>query len=224
MHYALDNKFPIETKEQVKIASDYFSSNLTKLHPTHRTVVAANIEKRAAQLGVAQEKSWITNYARMTKESAQISPSFEANLTSRIDALGNAGKLVKVAGEQVDASAMIRKIAELKDAGANGRALVSAISDLDKLAGIEVQYDTLHPDPIMTVFGDLNDAEFDRVKVAGQYSNYDIIRMACDDEVMAKVATALGEDTANKFKSNPFQCLNETRGPEGDLLLQTIGA
>jgi hypothetical protein len=223
MHYALNNNYPIETAEQVKTASDYFTKYLTRLDPADRVIVSSRLEKRASELSVSLDQDWIINYSRMTKESAQISPTFEWNLGIRKEAALKNNSLIKTAGKKVNAAEMLDKIAQLKNEGANGQLLVQAIDEFDKLAGLQYQYDSKFPDPIMTVYGNYANPKFDAVKIAGDLTDYDITDASRDEKVLTKIASTFGDHVANQFKSTPLTVVLSTTGPESDLLTEIIG-
>ena len=215
MHYALNNRYPIETSEQVKIAEDYFTKHLTDFDPADRVLAASNIEKRASELTVPVNQGWITNYSRMTKTSAQISPSFEYNIMLRKEA---AADTVNVQGKMVKTAAMLYNIVSLKNDGAAGELIVEALDEFDKTAGLINDYDRIVLDPIMTVYGNMADPEFDRVKVAADLTDYEVKAAAKDEEVLTKIASTFGADVAHSFKTTPMTTTLATSGPELTIL------
>ena len=223
MHYAIGNKYPIETPEQVKIAEDYFTKYFTRLEPADRVIVATNLEKRAEELGMETEEDWIINYSRMTKEARQVSPTFEANLVMRKEALQEkADDLITIDGKQVRAGDALMKIAEMKVAGAHGDVLVQTIEEFDKTAGIEYAYDNKIVDPVMTVYGNLANPKFDAVKIAGDLTDYDIKRKANDPEVLEKIAEQFGKEAAQRFHQIPLTATLEYRDPELSVLTNIL--
>lgn len=223
MHYALGKKYPIETKEQVKTASDYFTKYLTRLDPADRVIVASRLEKRAGELGLnLDEIDWVVNYSRMTKEGACISPTFEWNLGIRKEAMHRSGQLIKTAGKQVNAEEALGKIAELKEAGAHGHILVQVLEEFDKAAGLQYEYDTKYPDPVMTVYGNYANPKFDAIKLAEDITDYDVISASRDDDIMSKVASTFGSAAAAQFRHVPLTTFLATKGPELDVLSNII--
>ena len=78
MNYALrGERYPIETEEQIKVASDYFTNNLPRFSPSDRVEVATNMKKRAEELGIDLDVPWVSNYSRMMNKQADYSPDFE---------------------------------------------------------------------------------------------------------------------------------------------------
>ena len=219
MHYALNNKYPIETSEQVKIAEEFFTKNLTKFDPADRVLAASNIEKRASELTVPVSKGWITNYSRMTKISAQISPSFEWNMKLRKEA---ASEEVNISGKMIKTASVIDNIVNLRNEGASGELIIAAIDELDKTAGLINDYDRIIVDPVMTVYGNLADPEFDRVKIASGITDYDAKSASRDEETLTKIASSFGSDVADSFKSAPMATILSTSGPELDILTGII--
>lgn len=219
MHYALGKKYPIETKEQVKIAEDYFTKYLTRFDPADRVIAASNIEKRANQVGAGISEGWITNYSRMTKISAQISPTFEHNINLRKEACD---ETVEIQGRSVSAYDALDKIAQLRAEGAKGELLIQALEEFDKVACLENDYDSTIVDPVMTVYGNLSNPEFDTVKLAEGITDYSAKRASCDEEVLTKIASTFGNEVAESFKNYPMNTLLSTTGPELDILSSMI--
>ncbi len=224
MHYALNNKYPIETQEQVKLAEEYFSKYLNRLEPAHRVVVASNIEKRAEELGMdTTNKDWVVNYSRMAKEARQISPTFEVNLVMRKEAMQDkADTVIKIDGKQVRAGDALMKIAEMKVAGAHGDVLVQTIEEFDKVAGLEFAYDDAIVDPVLTVYGNLANAKFDAVKIAGDLTDYDIKSKANNEDILTKIAEQFGNEAAQRFHETPLTATLEYRDPELGVLTKIL--
>jgi len=222
MHYALGNKYPIETVGHIKQASDYFTKYLGSLEPANRVIVASNLEKRANELNVNLNENWITNYSRITKIGAQISTSFDMNLDMRRDALTKTGSLVKIAGDEIDFNDVLDKIAELKDEGASGELLVETIEEFDKMAGLQFKYDREVLDPVMTVYGNVSNPEFDSVKVASGISDYDVKKASNMSGVLTKIAEVFGEDVSDSFSKYPLNTFLSTSAPESDIMADII--
>ena len=219
MHYAIGNKYPIETKEQVKIAEDYFTKYLTRIDPADRVAVASRLEKRASELSVELDSDWIINYSRMTKIGKLISPTFEWNLEMRKEASSDS---INIDGIEISSENALQKIAKLKGEGANGDLLVEVISEFDKAAGLVDKYDNSIVDPILTVYGNLANPRFDAVKVAEGVTDYDLTRASNNEEVLTKIAEVFGDDMSSRFSDTPMTTLLSVDGPELDLFTSII--
>jgi len=197
MRYAIDGKYPIETKDQLTKTASYFDKYLIRFHPTDRVKIAATIEKRASELNVCLDNPWIKNYSRAINDNPSISPDFRRNLEMRKQAC-NGAKLPN----GMDASDFIGKILELEKTAAP-KTVVDTIFSFDKAANIEYQWDKSILDPIMTVFGSMNNPEYDAVKIAGEVTNYNLKRIAANDKEVVKIAGVMGKDFKSSFVKDP---------------------
>jgi len=222
MRYALDEKYPIETAEQLIKAAEYFDKNLPRFHPDERVKIASSIDHRANELKVNVDRGWITNYTRMEK-TASISPSFENSMKMRKEAcIRHHISLPEMEGvkEAKDKCVPCEIIAGIvkESSSIDPKELLNIVSEFDKKAGIEYLYDQQILDPYITVFGDLNNPEFDAIKVAGDATHYDLIRASRDQEKIAAVKDKLGDDFASKFHDNPISAVNNLGSPEKTVL------
>lgn len=219
MHYALKGKYPIETEDHVKTAVDYFDKFLSRFSPMERATAATNIEKRADDLNVDVSRDWITNYSRMLKKDAAISPDFQRNIQLRKEACMKDGIKVNVGGGEVDAVQLLDKVATLTD-GVHGIAIVKALEAFDKLANLEYRYDNDIVDPVLTVFGSLRAPEYDAEKIASDVTNYDLIRMSRKKDILEKVASSFTQDLADNFRKQPVETFKGMAPPERSLFLE----
>lgn len=206
MHYALKNRYPIETDRQVKTACAYFQKNLHRFSPNDRVVAACSIEKRAEELSVPLDESWVTNYSRVMKPGASYSPDFERSMGMRKEACLTFGVQVDVSGKKVTGSDVVESLVKT----ASERSPIEtmkAVEEFDKLANLESHYDTRILDPYMTVFGSLRDPEWDAEKVAGSKTQYDVIRASRTPETLEKVAKVMGKGFADQFAKEPLKAL-----------------
>lgn len=213
MKYALKNKYPIETEGQVKTAVEYFDRYLQRFDPVERIAIATNIEKRANELNIDVDSPWVTNYSRVFKKQASYSPDFERNMKARVDFCK--GRHVKIAsgnGEDIINSLMAKKN-EIEPV-----VMMQAVSEFDKQAGITVGYDHSVADPVVTVFGSLNNPEYDSEKIAGDLTNYDAIRILRDNKAMSKFASAFAKHIVDSFKNDPVGTIKKMSEPEKELL------
>lgn len=201
MHYMLGTKYPIENVEQVKLASKFVESHLTRFDPVERVAMANHLEKRASELGVHIDSPWVKNYARFMKESAY-SPEFESAMALRKTACLDLDISV---GESTVKAADLCDCMTSASANIAPQDLASMLYDFDKMAGLDLDYDTKLPDPIFTVVGCHSDPEFDQVKIAGSVTEPKFRAMLKQPEAHEKVASVIGEENTEKLAAAPAE-------------------
>jgi len=162
MHYALDGRYPIETKQQVEIASEYFTKYASRFNHAEKVVIAHRLEKRASDLGVSIDKDWVRNYSRPMKKHAGYSPDFERNMKVRVDLCS--GKDIKIG--DLDAKAALSSMIE-KKASIDPAIMLEAINEFDKMAGLTSGYGRNLQDPVITVYGGATNSRYDTDQVSG---------------------------------------------------------
>lgn len=208
MNYALRNRYPIENERQVKTAAAYFKKNLERFSPNDRVTAACNIEKRASELGVAVDENWVTNYSRALKVGADYSPDFNRSMEMRKQACVTHKVQVAIGDKKVNAAELVNGI--IKSASELAPiATLEAVKEFDKVANLQHHYDTMIPDPYMTVFGGFTNPEYDAVKLAGSATNYDLIRASRDKDAMEKVAEVMGKGFAAGFAREPLRSIEK---------------
>jgi len=221
MHYALKNRYPVETERQVKTACDYFSHNLNRFAPNDRVTAACNIEKRASELKVPISNAWVTNYSRVMKNGASYSPDFSLSMNMRKEACATHHVRVWVGGQEFEGAEIVDRL--IKHASEiSPIETLKAIEEFDKLANLEYHYDTLVPDPYMTVYGSHRNAEWDAVKVAGDKTDYDVVRASRQPETMEKVASVFGKGFAAGFAKEPVKTTEGMKDAEKEILGGTL--
>jgi len=219
MKFALNEKYPIETEEQLVKAAEYFEKNMSRFHPSDRVKIACNLDSQSAKLGVNLNHGWITNYTRMEK-SAALSPGFKNSMKLRKEACVRYNvKLPNIDGVEntPNPTAIIDEIIKTSE-NYSTQELLSTIVEFDKRAGLEYLYDNQIMDPYITVFGDTNNPEFDSVKLAGDATQYDLVRASRDHEKLAEVKSKLGEEFASEFQNNPITSIGKLNSPEKTVL------
>jgi len=216
MRYAIDGKYPIETKDQLTKTAAYFDKYLGRFHPADRVKIATTMEKRATELGMYLDNSWVKNYARSLNDNAQVSPDFHRNIEMR-----------KHACSDEKANNLLDKIAEAVKIK-NGKDIVDMLFAFDKVANLEYQWDKLIVDPVMTVFGSLNNPEYDSVKIAGDVdgdiTNYELRKLAADVNEVAKLADVMGKEFQNKFIKDPIGSVQELNSLEKTAFCKAIAS
>ena len=210
MRYAIDGKYPIETKDQLTKTAAYFDKYIGRFHPAERVKIAATMEKRASDLGVYLDNAWVKNYARSVNDSAPLSPDFTRNIEMR-----------KHASTGEKTHDLLDKIAEAAKTK-SGKEIADMLFAFDKVANLEYQWDKSIVDPIMTVFGSLNYPEYDAVKVAGDVTNYGLLKMAADVNEVAKLAGVMGKDFQGRFIKDPVGSVQALSGVEKTAFCKAI--
>lgn len=212
MHYAIPakQKYPIETMEQVKEAAAYFGKYLSMFHPAERAAAASCIEKRACDLGVTLDAPWISNYSKTA--SRPYSPEFELHMGMRKEACK--GRRITVAGKTFAADEILEKIASKRDT-AKPSEMVDLLSDFDKTAGIEGQYDRRIRDPFFTVFGQsgITKTSCDEVTLAAAAKN---------EKIANDLTSTFGHDFVKDFKQNPSEMYHAMPAPEQEAIKDII--
>lgn len=223
MHYALNDKYPIETIEQIKTASKYFNTHLERFSPAERVKIAESMEKRAEDLGVDIKSDWIHNYSRMTKTGSDYSPDFEYSMGIRRNICHAHNVEVKLGDKMVKVAELFDKMVGNKENVAPLK-MVASISELDKLANLEYHYDNEISDPVFTVFGCVNNPQFDTVKLAGGISERDVKKASKDKEFISKIADIFGKNFADEFQRSPVDIFQSMPNPEKQVILEKISA
>lgn len=206
MHYALKNRYPIETDRQVKTACAYFKKNLSRFSPNDRVGAACNIEKRAAELSVPLSEDWVTNYSRAMKPGAGYSPDFNRSMGMRKTACETHRVQVQVGDKKVNGHEVIENLTK-QASELQPLEVFRALQEFDKLANLEHHYDSIVPDPYMTVFGGYTAPEYDAVKVAGDVTDYELVRHSRTANSLEKIAQTMGKSFSTSFAKNPIAAI-----------------
>jgi len=219
MRYALKEKYPIETSDQLEKTAAYFDRYLSRFHPKERMEFATAIEKRATDLHVSLSYPWITNYSRPVLCKSSISPDFERNMDLRKHACLN--KMIVVDSKEVKANDLIDKI---KDSVTkqSSYTTVDAVFEFDKLAGLEYQWDKAILDPIMTVFGSLNNPKFDSEVIIGNLTENDLKKIAADKGEIEELKGMFQEHLIRKFIENPKKAIAALNPIEKEAFLKIV--
>lgn len=219
MKYAIDGKYPIETKDQLSKTAAYFDKYLVRFHPKDRVKIAATMEKRAHELNVYLDNPWIKNYSRAFVKGAEVSPDFNKNIEMRKHACG--GKSFKFNDKIVKMEDILEKIVT-KVNDTNPYETVDSLFEFDKIAEIEYQWDKTIVDPVMTVFGSLNNPEYDAEKIAGDITDYQLKKMAYDEKETTKLSEVFGKTFVKEFTKNPVDAVSMLGGMEKQAFCNVI--
>jgi len=183
----------------------YFDTHLKRFSPSDRVAIASGIKKQAAALKIPADKDWIHNYSRLEKTAAEYSPEFDSAIKRRQDFMRQQG-ITKVASQEIpiDAEALLLKIAEHKDEW-KPITMAQNLSEFDKLAGLDGEYDTNISDPVMSVVGSYIRPKYDAIKIAGNFNSYDLADLRCNPDTIEKLASVFMEKTASVFKKDVIE-------------------
>ena len=155
------------------------------------------LEKRAGELGCDLDVPFITNYSRLMKKTAEYSPDFAYNMQRRRDVCNTYNVSVSLNNEMVKAASLIDKLVIEKEK-TEPVAMVSAISEFDKLAKLEYYYDDRIADPIFTVFGSTDKPDYDIEKIAG-VSTRGLKKAAKNPAFMKKISSIMDSKFVDSF-------------------------
>jgi len=226
MHFALNNKYPIETEAHVKIAVDYFDKNLHKFHPEDRVKIATNINNRIDDLAVDVDRPWVYNYSRAMEKNASFSPDFEQNMKRRMELAKTAKAMLHIDDKKnvpvYDVlSQCLQKYASKQLTPGEA---IDLLSEIDKAANFEYHYDKRIKDPFMTVFGCDTHPDFDIVKLAANCpvsARHAKVQMK-KKPIMTKMAESFGEKFASEFSADPETLYKSMPAPEQQLISEII--
>jgi hypothetical protein len=197
-----EGKYPLETYEQVKTASDWFGRYNDHLSPAKRREFASNFMKRAEELGIEPANADLRRYGSNDFASeAEIKAAFDARrleIAHNEEALTLLGAVEKVARTRVwrDADSVVQLGPEQ---------ICSLVEEFDKVAGINYHYDTV-PDPFYTVYGCSKTAEKDDAAWSDQIANDYVTREDLErlSQIGAfSVKTTFGSDFQEEFLKDP---------------------
>lgn len=212
-HYAIPSKqkYPIETAEHVKVASEYFDEYYKRMDTNDRAEFASSVRSRADELGVKVASDNIINYSNR----GFYSPEFEQNMLLRKIACATQGVTFKAKdGTDINAAEFVEKLASAASK-VKPEEMVYFVHEFDKTAGLISSYDHSIKDAYFTVFGCNTDPNYIE-KVAADKGHW-----LADSEVKVfadlpgakdKVMTYFGENFAQDFISQPVATYKSLTG------------
>lgn len=133
-HYALGNKYPIDSFEDVQRAIDYWEQNWVALSPADRHEYAGKTAARADELGL-EVPDRLDRYG-----SIEYAPDIDAHMASRRAVVDkNLGRLYTELQE--------------KRAAMEPDEFAYVLSEIDKTAGLDAFYGSAVQDPYFSTFG-----------------------------------------------------------------------
>lgn len=183
---ALEGRYPLDTYEHVKMASEYFDTYGQSLSPADRREYCTNMVSRADELHVSvsdvARKYASASYA--PAEEFEVAMDCRRALLSR-EQLPTFNKLASVAGDSVDPEIF-----------------ALALAEFDKTAGLDAYYDRDVYDPYFSVFGVEKQAQFMEVMGSDYVNGPMLERVAASHS--AFFTKHFGEDFAEEFRKDPI--------------------
>jgi len=202
--YGLQDKkrYPLNSSEQVKVASSYFEKNYVKLNPSDRAEFAHAIVKQASAFNVDITDPNVVNYSK----HGQYSPGFEHQIHIRKIACGQ--QKLTIDDKKVSAEKVLEKLASSKEA-TSPIEMVQGLSEFDKLAGLELHYDIDgFRDPYFSVFGSADNPYFDTEKIASDLDINSLKKFIKKPGAKDELMTIFGENFADGFVADPIKSYN----------------
>jgi hypothetical protein len=186
-HYALGEKYPLDSMRQVLQAIDYFETYKESFSPRERHEYAVKTASRVDELCLEMTPS-LERYG-----STEYAPDVNAHLLVR---LANCPENVRPIYEQ-----MQEKLASLEP-----EEMATLLEATDKLAGF-YQYNSAIPDPYFTVFGGWAEKEkkahWSWMGPAGEYISAKELKILANNG-RPTVHRIFSSDLANAFCLNPI--------------------
>lgn len=184
-HYAIGDRYPLDSYEQVKAASAYFDEFGKRMNPADRREYCTNLVKRASALGIS-----ISDEARKYgSESFAPEEEIKVALDARRTLLDDK-KLVTA----------LDKLASVRGQ-MDPEFFCMTLSEFDKTAGLDFLYDRDVPDPFFSTYGFEKEATFSEVIGNIRVTEADLEYLAM--KRLPLVKGTFSEDLAEKFRKNP---------------------
>ncbi len=184
-HYALGERYPLDSYEQVKAASAYFDEFGKRMAPEDRREYCKNMIKRATALGIPVSDDARKYGAESFAPEEEIKVALDAR-RSLLDDKKLIGALDKLAG--------VRKQMDPEF-------FCMTLTEFDKTAGLDFLYDRDVPDPFFSTYGFEKEATFSEVIGNIRVTEADLEYLAM--KRLPLVKGTFSENLAEKFRQNP---------------------
>lgn len=193
--HALNGRFPLDTFQHLKLATDYFQQWRGDFLPEERREFCVNLVKRAHALGVEVPE----DVERYGSEKLASAAELDANLALRKDYANHedpeALDQIKLAYDEL---LNVRNKVQPDE-------FVYVLSELDKMANVAHLYDSHIYDPYYVTYGSTKVAEdkafFDTID-NDSVSGEDLKNLAAAGR--KKLLSTFGEDFVDEFKDDPI--------------------
>lgn len=188
----LDNQYPVDTYDQVKLAVDYFSENWREFEPQDRREYCVKLAERMQDLALSVPEN-IGRYA---------SPGYAHDLDMHID-------YRKSQADEVYHDAYDTLLE--KKASVSPEHFAEVLSDLDELSGLNHRWDSKISDPYYATFG----PSLDKLanigwcyNANGLFINEDKLYNAANNK-QELIRRQFGHEFADKFLKNPVETFKD---------------
>jgi len=181
-HFALKDKYPIETEMELKKAASFFDKNYNKLNINEKLEFVANVQERAKELNVSLSKTAVEKYASLSKDL--FNSDFYTNVQVRKSYLKDSEEEIKTAYDEL--------VSRADELGPIDSAYV--LEELDKTASLTGTYGRGILDPLVATLGQekLAGREID-----GTFVSYDKLK-SLDSGTLTSL---VGNDVISELKS-----------------------
>jgi len=187
-------KYGMPDESHVKIAAAYFKKYARDLSPEHRHMFAENVLRRAGELNVELDTSYLNKWA-----SGEWNQSLPYHLNER---------RVLLDGND-DAIDVLNKLSSLSDS-TDPDTFAGALHEFDKQAGIDGQYGKRVTDPWESSMSPQKTAMWNE-EVDGETLTGEDLKSAAKSD---KLRSHFGEAFQNQFKSHAIEIFNSLPDPD----------
>jgi len=182
---ALDDRYPLDTEEQVKQAMAYFDEYGDRFHPADRREYCRNVKLAADHFEVEVTEK-VAQYG-----GEQLNESFVLHLNARAGRVDERGGAILM---------KLATVATHQGPDAFGKAL----TQFDEHYGLSQEWDRSLPDPYRAALSEKTaseDAGYHWMKGIDKVTGADLLRLSRND--LGRVRDALGDDAADQFMAKP---------------------
>jgi len=208
--FACDNKYPINTPEQIKIAVEYFEEHEKRFDPDHAFEFCNNVHDAASSFGlkIASEKKIMGYIPDGYSNFLKLAFDNRLSLMSGIYEYGDKdGDAIKLSYNRLYNSRDDMKPIEFS----------KKLAHVDKIAGIDAHWDkgTIE-NPFKSTFRKISSS---MVKVGGRSYSVPQLAKVAESE---KFASVFSTDFVEAFKGSPEDVFNSLPLPEKKLIASII--
>jgi len=187
-------KYGMPDESHVKIAASYFKKYARDLSPEHRHMFAENVIRRAGELNVDLDTSYLQKWA-----SGGWNQGLSYHLNERRTLLDGSNEALGV----------LDKLAELAES-TDPDTFASALYEFDKQAGLDGQYGKHITDPWESSMAPQKTAMWNE-DVDGETITGDDLKSAANSD---KLRSHFGEAFQNQFKAHAIEIFNSLPDPD----------
>lgn len=185
--YALNDTYALDTYQQVKQASAYFDEYRKRMDFEDRHNYCVSLVKRASELNIPVSDIVRKYGSESYASDAEIKVAFDIRRNALVD----------------EASKLILDEIQEKKAELHPDLFCELLSEFDKVAGLQHEYDRYVPDPYYSTYGEKEaHEEYSFINGNDMVTEKDLIRFG---KTMHKsLDSTFGSDFANEFRKDPL--------------------